>query len=101
MFRITKVSKSRFGQAVQKRSHQPHGKKGGAFRTEQKTPSSEAAGTPAPHFIGFPLGAGHSMGASAEHVRWAGGEPFKIRPLDKDDAVPKVRKEEEWELRLP
>ena len=29
------------------------------------------------------------------------GGAFKFRPLDKDDAVPRVRKAEEWELRRP
>ncbi len=49
------------------------------------------AGTPAPHLIRFPLWARQSVGECRACAMGA-GELFKFRPLDKDDAVPTVRK---------
>ena len=47
------------------------------------------AGTPAPHLIRFRVLGPPFGGASAEaECDGCGAKPFKIRPLDKDDAAP-------------
>jgi hypothetical protein len=61
---------------------------GGAHDSLRQPP----AGTPAPSPPSFPGWARRSVGRGQSRCAMGAGELFKFRPLDKDDAVPRVRK---------